>query len=408
VDLLDCRVMPYAWGSRTAIAAILGRPPSREPEAELWMGAHPVAPSTVDRGGTLCSLEEVVTRAPERELGEAVVRELGPRLPFLIKVLAAAQPLSLQAHPSAAQAREGFDDEERRGVPRDAPARNYKDPSHKPELLCALGPFEALAGFRPVDEALALFDALGSPELQPALEPLRSSPDASGLAATFRALMTMPRDACARAALAVVRASHELGPAFARERELVLHLAQLHPGDVGVVSALLLQRVHLEPGDAIYLGAGGLHAYLEGTGIEIMASSDNVLRGGLTTKHVDVAELLRVLDFGAEAPRPLRPRAVDAHEAVYETPAREFRLSRLVLTHDAAELVREVHGPEILFVAEGGVTANAADGLGDGAGVVVARGCSLFVPASTGRYRLTGSGVVFRATTNLASMAQAK
>ncbi|MBX3220228.1 MAG: mannose-6-phosphate isomerase, class I [Labilithrix sp.] len=382
--------MPYPWGSRTAIASLTGRPtPSAGPEAELWMGAHPVAPSFVERDGERASLEAIVERAPERELGDAVVRELGPRLPFLLKVLAAAEPLSLQAHPTLAQARAGFADEQARGVPISAPNRNYKDPSHKPELLCALGPFDALSGFRRVDETLRLFDVLAVPELEASIAPLRASRDASGLAATFRALMTMPAERRAGVVDATIRAASRASEAFPRERALVGRLAALYPGDIGVVSALLLELVHLEAGEAIYLGAGNLHAYLEGTGVEIMASSDNVLRGGLTKKHVDVPELLRVLDFGGGPATVLRPRAVDEHEAIYDTPAREFRLSRIRVQ---GAVTRATSGPEILLVTEGAARANA---------VPIAQGGSVFVPARTAAYELEGDATVFRATTNL-------
>jgi mannose-6-phosphate isomerase len=340
------------------------------------MGAHPVAPSFVERDGTRTSLQDVVARAPRRELGDAVVRTLGPRLPFLLKVLAAAEPLSLQAHPTLERARAGFDDEERRRVPSDAPERSYKDPSHKPELLCALTPFEALSGFRRIEETLRLFDTLAVPELEPALSPLR-------------ALMTTPVGERPRIVDATLAACARPGGSFPRERALAGRLASLYPGDIGVVSALLLELVHLEPGEAIYLGAGNLHAYLEGTGIEIMASSDNVLRGGLTKKHVDVPELLRVLDFGGGPAKVLRPRAIDEHEAVYDTPAREFRLSKIRVS---GSLERTVSGPEILLTTEGSVHA------GD---VVLPKGASVFVPAETRRYTLTGDAMLFRATTNL-------
>jgi mannose-6-phosphate isomerase len=390
VDILTCRVMPYAWGSRSAIATVCGRDPSGEPEAELWMGAHPIAPSTVVRDGQRAALGDVVRAAPERELGGRVVRELGTHFPFLLKLLAAAEPLSLQAHPSRERAAAGFADEERRGIPLDAPHRSYKDASHKPELLCALSPFDALAGFRPPAEILAVLRRLGGPALAEPLAPLAASPDARGLEATFRALMTLPE----LARFQVVEETLARATGASAEDALVRRLAALHPGDVGVVSALMLQPVRLEPGEAIYLGPGGLHAYLEGTGVEIMASSDNVLRGGLTKKFVDVAELLASLDFAEPAPGVIRPRPLDEHESIYDTPAREFRLS--VLTLDG-EVVREVDGPEILFVTEGRALA--------GDGTVLERGASAFVPASTGAYTLDGEGRVFRASTNLAALA---
>ncbi len=387
--------MPYVWGSRTAIASLQGRAtPSANPEAELWMGAHPIAPSTLERGGTQLSLAELVARDPERELGAPVVRELGPRLPFLLKVLAAAEPLSLQAHPTMAQAQAGFDAEEARGVPLDAPTRNYKDRSHKPELLCALTPFDALSGFRSIDETLLLFDTLDVAELEPALGPLRASLDADGLAETFRRLLTMPEDqrepvvAATLAACANPRRLLE-STGFVRERVMAGRLGKLYPGDIGIVCALLLELVHLEPGEAIYLGAANLHAYLGGTGIEIMASSDNVLRGGLTKKHVDVPELLKVLDFAGGPAQIVHGRAIDEFEQVYDTSAREFRLSRLEVK---GSIVRHTSGPEILVTTEGSVHS------GD---LSIPKGSAVFVPASSASYTLEGAATLFRATSNV-------
>lgn len=389
MDLLDCKVMPYAWGSRSAIAELTGRAtPTAEPEAELWMGAHPMAPSRLARGGTTATLAEVIAKDPERELGASIAKEFGPRLPFLLKVLAAAEPLSIQAHPSMAQARAGFDEEEKKGVPRDAAHRNYKDSSHKPELLCALTPFDALCGFRAIPKTIELFERLGVRALDDKLAPLRKDRDAAGLAETFRLIMTTPELERMPMVDAVVEACATSGDAFAKERAWAMRLAALYPGDVGVVSALLLNLVHLEPGDAVYLGAGNLHAYLEGTGVEIMASSDNVLRGGLTKKHVDVPELMKVLDFVAGPVEPLRPRQVDDVERVYETPAREFRLSVIDLRSRAGGVTRDLFGPEILLVTSG------AARLGD---TMMGKGRAAFVPACVRKYTLEGDGVVYRA-----------
>lgn len=393
MDILECTVMPYAWGSRTAIAELTGRPaPAATPEAELWMGAHPLAPSRIVRGGAARSLADVVAEAPERELGAEAHRAFGPRLPFLLKVLAAAEPLSIQAHPTAEQARAGFDDEEKRGIPRDAPHRNYKDASHKPELLCALTPFDALCGFRAIDETLALFDLLAVRALDDALAPLRATRDEAGLAETFRRVMTLEEAQRMPVVDAVVGACEKPAATFARERAWAARLAALYPGDVGVVSALLLNLVRLEPGDAIYLGAGNLHAYLEGTGVEIMASSDNVLRGGLTKKHVDVPELMRVLAFASGPVAPLQPKALDDVERVYETPAREFRLSVLDLASRAAPVARTTNGPEILLVTRGSARLDGAP---------LACGQAAFVPAATARYTLEGDAIVYRASVGL-------
>lgn len=390
MDLLECTVMPYAWGSRSAIAELTGRPtPTSGPEAELWMGAHPMAPSRIVRAGNAATLADVIAKDPVRELGAAVAKEFGPRLPFLLKVLAAAEPLSIQAHPSMEQAQAGFADEEKNGVPRDAGHRNYKDASHKPELLCALTPFDALCGFRAIPATIELFERLGVSALDDVLAPLRTTRDRDGLAETFRRIMTTPEPDRIPMVDAVVEACAASGEAFGRERAWAVRLAALYPGDVGVVSALLLNLVHLEPGEAVYLGAGNLHAYLEGTGVEIMASSDNVLRGGLTKKHVDVPELMKVLDFVAGPVEPLRARETDDVERVYETPAREFRLSVIDLRSGAASVTRNLFGPEILLVASGSAT------VGD---VTIGKGQAVFVPACLGTYVLTGDAVVYRAT----------
>jgi mannose-6-phosphate isomerase len=332
-----------------------------------------------------------VAAAPEVELGRRAVAEHGPQLPFLLKVLAAEQPLSLQAHPDPVQAQEGFAREDAAGVPRDAPQRNYRDPHPKPELLCALTPFDALCGFRPAAEALAVLDALAVPALAPACERLAAG-GAEGLRDAFTWLLTLPAPAraplvTATAAAAARRTSGRFADAFA----WTVRFAASYPGDPGVVVALLLRLVHLAPGEALYLPAGNLHAYLRGLGVEIMASSDNVLRGGLTPKHVDVPELLRVLRF-AEAPIPVvHPVSAAPGEQVYATPARQFELSRIAVA--GQRVAAEVIGPEILLCTEGRVTASPESG----EGVALAQGAAAFVPASTARYALEGAGVAFRA-----------
>jgi mannose-6-phosphate isomerase len=403
VDRLDCTVMPYAWGSRAAIAELTGRPsPSPGAEAELWMGAHPMAPSRLERGSGLVSLAEIIANAPDRELGAATAATFGPRLPFLLKVLAAERPLSLQAHPTEAQARAGFDAEEERAIARDAPTRNYRDPNHKPELLCALTPFDALCGFRRAADTVSLFDELAVPELAGVLAPLRANAP-GGLAETFRAIMTLPKAEGAQIVAATVEGCRVSKGGFGPERAWAIALDRLYPGDVGVVCALLLNLVHLEPGQAIYLGAGNLHAYLGGVGIEIMASSDNVLRGGLTTKHVDVPELMRVLDFVDGPVAALHGRVVDAAERVYDTPAREFRLSVIDLAAEADPLVRQVSGPEILLCVSGAVVV--APTTAPHAELTLERGASAFIPGGSGSYALRPRGAerasVYRATVNL-------
>lgn len=389
MDRLRNRIQHYAWGSRSAIADLCGRlSPSPEPEAELWLGAHPSAPSEIERGGAWHPLDRVIAADPARELGARCLADLGAELPFLLKVLAAAQPLSLQAHPTLVQAAAGFDREEARGIPRDAPHRSYRDRNHKPELICALARFHALSGFREVEQSRALFDALAAPELGFVREAL-SAGDA-GLAALFREIMALgpeARDRVVGETLAACRRVVDEGGPFAAECQWALRFGELYPNDAGVLSALLLNLVVLEPGEAIYLPAGNLHAYLEGVGIEIMASSDNVLRGGLTPKHVDVEELCSVLRFEGGNVEVIHPSRSGAEDR-YETPAREFRLSKLT----GAAGVQPV-GPEIVICTAGPVTLTTAAGT-----LELARGESAFVSASDGRYHASGHGTLFRAT----------
>jgi mannose-6-phosphate isomerase len=385
--------MPYAWGSRTAIADLRGLPsPSPTPEAELWMGAHPRGPARLTRYGAETDLLTVVTRAPDDELGERVSREFGGRFPFLVKVLAAGEPLSIQAHPDMEQARRGFDDEDARGVPIDAPHRNYKDRSHKPELLCALGPFEALSGFRNPLETCQLFAALDVPALGPIAAALSRGDDA--LRPAFELVMKTPAAERAAIVSAVGAACGAHRGRWAAECAWAAELAESYPADMGVVGALLLNHLTLAEGEAIYLGACSLHAYLRGVGVEIMASSDNVLRGGLTPKHVDVDELLRVVRFEPELPDVLRGRDVgadDAREFAWVTPAREFGLSRVDVDGPAR---RDTRGPEILCCVRGAVSVSAD---GDAEPVALGRGQVAFVAGSTPAYRLAGSGQLFRA-----------
>lgn len=372
-------VQPYAWGSLSAIPELLGVEPSGAPQAELWLGAHPSAPSQVlgDAG-----LDAVIARAPAALLGEPVLARFGAGLPFLLKVLAAARPLSLQAHPSLEQAKEGFAREEAAQVPRSAAHRNYKDANHKPELICALGPFHALCGFRRVADSVALFRGLGETALAERLE-------RDGLRATFAHVMTLPESERQALATSVAGACAARPPkGFEAECAWGVKLAAQYPGDVGLVGALLLNLVTLQDGEALYLPAGNLHAYLEGVGVELMANSDNVLRGGLTPKHVDVPELLSVLSFEDGPAKVLTP--VGAPEAVYETPAPEFRLSRIDL---AAPVTLARRGPEVLLVTRGDVEVTCGGEVLD-----LAQGESVFVGADEGALELAGEGRVFRAT----------
>lgn len=387
VELLRNAVRPYAWGSRTAIADLLGRPvPTPHPEAELWMGAHPGDPSQVVRGdGAADTLLALLADDPQHHLGEECVQRWGGRLPYLFKVLAADQALSLQAHPSAEQASDGFDREERVGIPRSAAHRNYPDPTAKPELICALTEFHALTGFRDAQRTVRLLDELNVPSLRAHRALLAAQPDADGLRALFTTWITLPQSRLREilpelleACLRHVRARGE----FALECRTVLELGEAYPEDAGVLASLLLNRLVLQPGEAIFLPAGNLHAYLHGTAVEILANSDNILRCGLTPKHVDVPELLRVLDFACGDMRVLKGESLDANLTVYETPAEEFELSRLDWTTAETSAVRvDSAGPQILLCTKGTLRLVRDIPGGDAREVLIRRGQSVWLPA---------------------------
>ncbi|MGN6203850.1 mannose-6-phosphate isomerase, class I [Humibacter sp.] len=395
----------YAWGSSHGIADLLGRTASGGPEAELWLGAHPGSPSRlstpIDGAETLA---ELISEDPDATLGsdwrERDSYEGAPRLGFLLKVLSAAAPLSIQAHPSSAQARAGFARENELGIPLDAPERNYKDPFHKPELIYAVTPFDALCGFRSVGTSVAVFDRLiaagkatGLPHDE--LDVLRGilaggEDEESALRATVGLLLGGGEAAEEIVAQATAIARSSKGESIP-ELGIVRLLADASPGDPGIVLALLLHRVALAPGEALYLPAGNIHAYLSGTGIELMAASDNVLRGGLTPKYIDVPELLRVLDF-TPVPAPLlAPSRLGALE-LFTPDVPDFKLAHV--TSDAS---LDLNGPAIVLC-----TAGSASVAGDHESVEVSRGDIVFVSADEGalRFELRDDGVLFVATDN--------
>jgi len=386
---LDNPVRNYAWGSRTAIADLLGRPaPEGKPEAELWIGAHPQSPSRVAVPGGPRTLDALVRSAPEAMLGPGVATRFGRELPFLMKVIAAREPLSIQCHPDAAQARAGFDRENAAGIALDAPQRNYRDPHHKPEVVAALTRFVGLKGFRPIEEIRRELQALGLPELGPALAGL-DAPD--GLKGLFAWLWSRPLEDRAILLDRAVRAARRWAdddPAWA----WVDRLHAKYPGDIGVLAPLLLRLVELEPEEGLFLRAGELHAYLEGAAVEVMSCSDNVLRGGLTPKHVDVAELLAVGRFEPSPPDVLRPVPGSPGERLYRTPAAEFELGLLEVAPDAPFAASGARGPELLLGLEGAATITS-----ERDSWPLGRGRSVFVPAAVRTYRIEGRGRVARA-----------
>ncbi len=350
------------------------------------MGAHPSAPSGVHRDGGQATLDAVIAADPRRELGAECAARFGARLPFLLKVLSADKALSIQVHPSRAQAEAGFRAENERGLPPGDPARNYVDDWPKPELLVALTPFEVLAGLRDPADAARILRALEVGALLPLASRLAAAPGPEALTGALGSILDWPEARRERLAADVAAACARIaagGGPYAGACAAAARTAADHPGDLGLAAMLLMRHAVLRPGQAVYMPAGGLHAYLRGTGVEVLANSDNVVRAGLTGKHVDVPELLRLVDPAAAVP-VLAPRRLGEHVAGYDTPAPEFRLYLLDLAADAVPLPGA--GPRIVLCTDG------AAALRDSAGgtAKLGRGESAFVSAADGPVTATG------------------
>ncbi|MCY7326429.1 MAG: mannose-6-phosphate isomerase, class I [Microbacteriaceae bacterium] len=393
------RPRPYAWGSRTAIAELLGWEPSGGPEAELWLGAHRGSPSRIvdpEAIGGAVDLEAWIAADPSTTLGSYAH---SARLPFLLKLLAARSPLSLQAHPTAEKAREGFRRENETGVPLDAPHRNYRDEHSKPELIYALSErFEALCGFRTLTEYREILAILhrraAGVQVAPldALLELVASDDA--LPDVVEWLSRGGDDVDAVVALVADLAARPPAPGedgrFDTAFATAVDLAVEYPGDPGIVVSLLLNRVSLRRGQALYLPAGNIHAYLSGLGVELMAASDNVLRGGLTPKHVDVPELLNVLDFTPRALPVLTPERPSPGLEVYRPTVPDFVLVRF---GGGAPATFPLHGPAIAICTRGSVALSGASS------ARLDRGSAVYITPDEAEITLAGDGEVFVATT---------
>ncbi len=390
----------YAWGSYDGISGFTGRPAGGQPEAELWFGTHPGSPSLTPRtfppsDAGHPTLRDWVAAEPQLLLGDPDATEL----PILLKVLAARTPLSLQVHPSPAQAAQGYADEVARGIAAEAFSRSYKDPHPKPEIIVAVTDFEGLCGFRPSAEVAAFATDLGrlaarskSAQSSPALSRLLGLlADPTAMEPIVDWLLSVQSSAadCVAQVIALAGSSEAMHTPSAVTFRTIRELAAHYPGDPGVVIAALLNRVTLRPGECLFAAAGVLHAYLHGVGIELMTASDNVLRGGLTPKHVDTGELLRVLSFDQGGPSVLPPRRPSENVTAYQPPA-PFALTVAEVTGPPEPLSG---GPAILLVERGTVTVTGAD-----ATVTLDRGQAVFVPACEPQLGVTGNGRLWLAT----------
>lgn len=374
--------------------------PTGEPWAELWMGAHPKAPSlAVDPAtGSREPLDRLIALDPAGMLGAPTASRFGGSLPFLLKILSASKPLSIQAHPSKLKAEHGFKREEFKGIPIDAPERNYKDPNHKPETVVALTEFEGLCGFRPIDEIVDNVKTLASDQLERLADRMESNPGKLELSVFFYSLISMEshsktellRIARDRSE-AIVAAEPPSSPVW-RTFSWVLKLMDSHPGDVGALAPLVLNLFRLEPGQALNLQTGEAHAYMCGTAVEIMANSDNVLRGGLTSKYMDVPEFISALNFDTVSVQAMEAGAPTDGFRPYRCDIPDYAISKAAIDGEL-KTSRRAPGPEILLCTEGALRIVGADG----SSASLSRGSSVFVTADEGEYSLSGDGTVFRA-----------
>jgi len=382
-------IQDYIWGSRTAISELLSVDnPDNAHQAEIWMGAHPNGCSKITNNGESTLLSDFINQDKTAVLTEQTATEFG-ELPYLFKVLAAGEALSVQVHPSKAQAEVGFAKEEAAGIPRTAGNRNYKDPNHKPELVYALTPYQAMNGFREFTQTIALFEQVNIPVLTDLVAAFASTPTSKGLETFFSAILSLQGEEkeTAVSALLEYATAHQQDALFAT----IVELAGQHPGDIGLFTPLMLNVITLQPGEAMFLYACTPHAYLKGTGLEIMANSDNVLRAGLTPKYIDVAELVDCTKFDAIPFDTLQftPEQKDGG-LYYDIPVDDFKFA---LFESVSNLTVSTQSAEILLALDSDVTLTHQDG----ETVTIHQGQSVFIPAYVDAYSLNAAGRVARA-----------
>lgn len=398
MDRIQGVVRAYDWGSHDAIPEFLHLQQTGGPVAELWFGAHPDAPSPLPTQDDehRRNLLDLIASDPMGTLGEDVVSRFGARLPYLLKLIAPARALSLQVHPSLDVARAQFAREEAAGVALTAPDRNYRDDNHKPELVVALQTFQALCGFRAPRRATELLEGLDAAVARRLWEILRGDPSPAGMRTAFSTLLeedSRPTESeIADFAAACAARLRGTSPS-PRADSTVVTLLEEHPGDPGVVASLLLNPVTLQPGEALFVPAGCVHAYLRGLGVEIMASSDNVLRAGLTSKHIDVPETLRLVDYVAAPPIRLAPEIAHDHTRMFYAPVDDFDLAITTLPGGTgSSLPLTGSGPRVLLCIDGELTLSSARGT-----LTLGLGDSAFVRADDGDLLAQGSGALVQA-----------
>ena len=388
MERLDGARQSYDWGSTTAIPEMLGLESDGAPWAEQWYGAHPAGPTRLADGRTLAAL---LASDPGRLLGEDVVRRFGPQLPFLLKVIAPDRALSLQVHPSLEQAVQGFERENAAGVAPDSPMRSFKDSNHKPEMVLALTRFEAVAGFRAPRRAAEVLGGLDSPLARRMRRTLRLNPTRFGIRQAFTELVCADtRPETSEMAELVAEISRRLAEGRSPSRRVdanVVEMARAFPHDPGIAAALLLNPVTLRRGEALFVPAGSVHAYISGLGVEVMASSDNVLRAGLTTKHVNVPAMLACVDYVAAPPVRPAPEYLSRATRAYYAPVDDFELLVTTVVPRDGRVPVPGRGPRILLGLEGTTTVTTPAGSAE-----LTRGRALFVGADERTLAAEGEG----------------
>jgi len=384
-------IQNYAWGSKESISQLFGIDNSEhQPQAEIWMGAHPSGCSKIAETGML--LSDVLAQDSKGMFGDYTAARFG-ELPYLFKVLAAETPLSIQVHPSKSKAELGFARENEQGIALDAPNRNYKDPNHKPELVYALTFYKAMNGFRPIEQIIALFREANIAELSAEVEALSANPNSEGLKVFFCAIMSL-EGVRKQSALEQLYAAHSRPAKTAMCREALQYSQDFnehYPDDIGLFSPLMLNTIELAPGEAMFLHAETPHAYVKGTGLEIMANSDNVLRAGLTPKYIDVPELIDNTKFTPIEPTSIKMMPVlKEGKLSYPIPVDDFGFDILSASDDMKSIY--LRSAEILFCVEGEAYIQS-----NGEQVKLTPGESVFVSNNSSVYQYQGNGILARA-----------
>jgi mannose-6-phosphate isomerase len=391
---LDNVIQHYIWGSKTALGTLFAIPnPNNVPQAEIWMGSHPNGCSKV--AGHQESIADLIKQDAQAVLGRDTADRYGD-LPYLFKVLSAQNPLSIQVHPTKENAQLGYEKENQQGIALDAPNRNYKDANHKPELVYALTPYRAMNGFRPIHDILKLFHRVAIKALEKDVSALESQPNQQGLKTFFSIIMGLTgekKQAVIAQLMQAVAMPHHLVDdeatriAFAT----IAEFSQQYPDDIGLLAPLMLNLVLLQPGEAMFLHAETPHAYIQGTALEIMANSDNVLRAGLTPKYIDVDELLDNTKFVPIPPEKIKLAPYESHhKRSYPIPVDDFKFEIITVSNQIG--IEYLKSAEIIFCLQGQVTLKAMN-----SEVMLKPGESAFVIHNVGRYQYQGNGVVARA-----------